>query len=202
MAIAAAPLPERGDGLFALDFVPPSHHGLRLVRVFLPVLDRELLPVRWSKFVDFDLTPASLSWWELLEQAGQEFPEVHTLASCGGELDEATADALRDAIGDTQLHSLRWDGYWENPASASPVYVHEHEYSLAPLRRSELAPGMRVPEFVWDDAATFAWGSRLYPDSLIVACDPDRFAQFHADPRLDVITVRPERDSLPASFGD
>jgi len=202
MTSATTPLPERGDGNFARDFVPPTHRGLRLVRIFLPLLDSARRPVRWSQFVDLENASASLSWWELVDEVADDFPEVRDLVSCGGELDEATAEALQDAVGDSLLQSLRWDGYWENPASSNPVYVYEHEYSLADLLRSDLRAGTRIPEFVWDEAGTFAWGARLYPDSLIVACRPGNFTKLRADPRLDTVTIRLERDILPPSFGD
>jgi hypothetical protein len=202
MTNAWTPLPSHQDGHFARDFIPDSHRELLLLRIFLPLLQEERRPVRWSTFMSLDHEPASLSWRELVDRVADHHPEIHRLVSCAGVLDAATAEALHDAIGNTELNSLRWDGYGDNTATATPIRVYENEYSLAHLPRTALRAGERLPEFVWDDAGTFAWGTRLYPDSLIVACEPDRFTELHADPRLDTVTVRPERDILPASFGD
>jgi hypothetical protein len=152
--------------------------------------------------VSLDQAPASLSWWELVDQVGDDYPEVRNLVSCGGDLDAVTADALHDSIGDTELNSLRWLGYAGRRATKNPVTAYGNEYSMARIQSAALRAGERVPEFVWDDAGTFAWGARLYPDSLIVACESDRFTQLHTDPRLDTVTVRVDTEVLPSSSGD
>ncbi|MFL4472693.1 hypothetical protein ACIPVK_01695 [Paeniglutamicibacter sp. MACA_103] len=57
-----------------------------------------------------------------------------------------------------------------------------------------------VPEFIEDPRQAFAWGTGLYPDSLVIAAEPDVFRALHQDLRLEVVSLAPHRDVLPASF--
>ncbi len=81
------------------------------------------------------------------------------------------------------------------------VRVHGEDYFPADLVRGDLEAGRRVPELAWDVETRFAWGARLYPDSLIVAAELPIYRQLHNDPRLDTVSVRPD-DVLPGSAGD
>ncbi|WP_411731860.1 hypothetical protein [Paeniglutamicibacter sp.] len=58
----------------------------------------------------------------------------------------------------------------------------------------------QVPGFVEDPHRAFAWGTGLYPDSLVIAAAPDLFRALHQDPRLELAFLVPHPDVLPASF--
>lgn len=192
---------------WAREFIPETHRGLPMLRVYLPFHDPARLGdddmVRWSRYVPIEQRPASLDWSEVAEQLAPTDPSVRDLDSCMGELDEATAAALRDAIGDVRLRCLRWVGYAaETPPTDSPTRVFDEDYFEADLGPDDVRPGRRIPEFAWDADGRLAWGGRLYPDSLIVAAETFIFRQLRNDPRLDTAPVRPDRDLLPPSSGD
>lgn len=191
----------------AREFIPATHRQLPMLRVYLPFHDPAGTEgddiVRWSQYVSVEEQPASLDWSEVAEQAALTDPSVRNLDSCMGELDEATAAALRDAIGDVQLRCLRWTGYAaETPHTDSPTRVFDEDYFEADLGPDDMQPGRRVPEFAWDADSRLAWGGRLYPDSLIVAAEEPIFRQLRNDPRLDSSPVKTDRDVLPPSAGD
>lgn len=200
MSDVRGPFPEHGDGVLARDFIPESHRHLPMLRVFLPLHDRLGKPVRWSKYIV--LNDATLDWFELVDRVAADRPEVHELVPGRGVLDAVTAEALREAVGDMSLHCLRWVGYWGNPQTESPVRVYQNEYAHTALHNEELREGQRIPEFAWDDERLFAWGARLYPDSLVVAAEVEKFRQLRNDPRLDTVSIAPEYDILPSSSGD
>lgn len=114
-----------------------------------------------------------------------------------GELDETTAEALRDAIRDLPLRSLRWVGYGGVPPTPS-VCVHEEDYVEADLVSADVVAERRIPDFAWDMDGRLAWGGRLYPDSLVIAAEPSTFRKLRNDPRLDSVPVR-VGDVLPRS---
>lgn len=197
---------QSGWAKFATEFIPATHRDLPMLRLYLPFLDptheegRDT--VRWSRYVDVEEEPASLDWFEAVGAIVGEQPAVRELVSCMGELDESTADALRDAIGDIALRGLRWVGYGETPFDAATTCVFGAEYFEADVGSEDVRSGRRVPDFAWDAAGRLAWGSRLYPDSLIIAAELPIFRQLRNDPRVDSVSVRPDRDVLPRSAGD
>ncbi|WP_109212150.1 MULTISPECIES: hypothetical protein [Microbacterium] len=200
MTEATAELDESGWRTLARDFIPASHRDLPMLRVYLPFIDRTDKVVRWSRHVDVEEHSASLNWFEATQRIVAEHSELRDLVSCMGRLDGATAEALRDAIGDLALRCLRWVGYGEVPTDSS-VRVHGEDYFAADLTPADVQAGRRVPEFAWDAGNRLAWGGRLYPDSLIVAAELPIFRQLRNDPRLDSVSVRAE-DVLPGSVGD
>ena len=202
MTLQAALIAREGHGRLAREFIPESHRDLPMVRILLPARDDRDAPVRWSEYVVPHDELASLDWWTVVDRNAEERPEIRELIPCRGELDAATLEALADAIGDAELMSLRWLGYAGNPFTDEPVRVLGNDFLPASLHRGDLQVGERVPEFVWDEDATIAWGTRLYPDSLIMAGGIARIRRVNADPRLDTIIVRPEQDVLPPSSGD
>lgn len=119
-----------------------------------------------------------------------------------GELDPDTASLLREVISDSELVALRWRGYADAETQGPTIDVYGDEYASSPLTRTDLRVDERVPEYAWDRSASLAWGTRLYPDSLIIACDRERFRYLHSDPRVDTISVRRDSDVLPPSAGD
>lgn len=194
-------LDDSGWHTWARDFVPASHRHLPMLRVYLPFIDVDGSFVRWSQYVDVEEHSASLSWFEATRGLVEEHPGIDDLVSCMGQPDKSTAQALRDAIGDLQLRCLRWVGYGEVPA-APTVRVHGEDYFEADLVPADIAAERRIPEFAWDADRRLAWGSRLYPDSLVMAAELSIFRQLRNDPRLDSVSVRVDRDELPPSSGD
>jgi len=202
MTDSTAPLPGDGYGHLARDFVPPSFRHLPMVRLLLPLLDGADRVVRWSEYVTLDEELASLDWRQVVDRVDKNRPEIRDLVPTRGILDTITAAALQGLLMGTQVTSLRWMGYSGSPSTSSPVRIYGNEYFAAPLSPRELKAGERVPEFGWDDHGSLAWGTHLYPDSLVVAGSLDRIRLVHADPRVDSIVVRPGDDILPPSFGD
>lgn len=203
MTSQSALIASEGYGRLAREFIPESHRGLPMVRILLPMWgDHDGSTVRWSEYVALDEELASLDWWDVVERNAEERPEIRDLVSCRGEMDAATVEGLSEAVGDAELMSLRWMGYAGNPFTNDPVRVFGNDFFPAVLRRDDLLVGERVPEFAWDEDGTIAWGTHLYPDSLILAGDIARVRRVHADPRLDTIVVRPDEDVLPPSSGD
>lgn len=186
----------------AREFVPASHRGLPMLRLFLPFVAPDDGTVRWSRYVDIAQQPASLSWWEVADRVADAHPGVRDLISCMGVLDAPTAAALRDAVGSLPMRRLRWKGYRVTPGPADTRRVHGNDFFEDDLDPADLCAEARVPEFAWDADGRLAWGARLYPDSLIVAADPSLFRRLHEDARLDTATVRPDRDTVPPSAGD
>jgi len=188
------------------DFVPASHRRLPLLRLYLPFYDPKLAAgsdtVRWSRYVDVEQESASLSWFEVADRVAEHDPAVRDLVPCRGELDDDTAAALRDAVGDRAMRCLRWIGYGESPRPASPRRVFGDDFSEAPLRPEDLRAGRRIPEFAWDAEGRLAWGAQLFPDSLIVAAEVPLFRELRNDPRLDTDSARIDRDVLPISAGE
>lgn len=60
----------------------------------------------------------------------------------------------------------------------------------------------RGQEFAWDDERLFAWGTHLYPDWRVIPYKLRSSASYETDPRLDMVSIAPERDILPSSSGD
>lgn len=198
-------LSKSGWGKFAREFIPQTHRHLPMLRLYLPFRDHRAgrrSVVRWSRYVDVEEQPASVDWFEATARTADEEPAVRKLTSCMGALDASTAAALRDATGDIAMRCLRWMGYGETPHNAPAIRVFDEDYFEADLEPDDVRPDRRVPEFAWDSAGRLAWGSRLYPDSLIVAAELPIFRQLSNDPRIDTATVRLERDVLPRSAGD
>ena len=199
-------LEETGWATHARDFIPSTHRGLSMLRLYLPfrdpTFDEGKNIVRGSRYVSVEDHSASLDWFEATAGIAEEQPSVRGLVSCMGVLDEETANALREAIGVVELQCLRWMGYGEAPHTRSPRRVFGEEYFQARLSLDDVKAGRRIPEFAWDAGRRLAWGGRLYPDSLIVAAEPPIFRQLIKDPRLDTVSVRADRDDLPPSAGD
>lgn len=172
-----------------------------MLRVYLPFLGRDGDVVRWSRYVDVEAHSASLNWFDATDGIAEGDAAVRDLTSCMGELDPATTGALREAIGGIPLRGLRWMGYGDVPTD-SPTRVFGEDYFEADLTASDIEAGRRIPEFAWDAEGRLAWGSRLYPDSLIIAADSSIFRRLSSDPRIDTVSVRKDRDILPGSAGD
>ncbi|MBP2437122.1 hypothetical protein [Microbacterium amylolyticum] len=78
--------------------------------------------MRWSEYVSLDEELATLDWWwDVVDRAAPDHPEIRDITPCMGELDAVTAEALRDVMDDVELSALRWKGYSENPSTTLMV---------------------------------------------------------------------------------
>lgn len=198
----------------APDLVPDRYATLPMLRLFLPLIDAQDEPRRWSSYLGhgLDLTGSS-AWSELWDRyaasgvAGEPAP-----TPARGRLDPLTAHALGDALmlqasPDTLLHCLHWEGYAAVPTGSGRHTVHRfgHDFVSSDQTIRQLmqkATNERIPEFAHDDLGHFAWGTNLYPDSLIIASTQSIYRALTNDPRLDTATIRTESDLLPVSSGD
>lgn len=190
-------LSELSEASLARDFIVPSHQDLPLLRLFLP-FDSVAGPFRWSAALPKgNELGASASWMETAD------PTMTPPSGCsagGGRLDQATAAALIDRVGSLRLLSARWMGYAD---FREPKHGYrDGDYVIAPFDICELLAGERLPEFCWDEQHSFAWGGRLYPDSLIVAAAQPIFSGLASDARLDTVGIIGARDTLPLSSAD
>ncbi|EMQ99501.1 hypothetical protein ACIGB6_17390 [Paeniglutamicibacter gangotriensis] len=196
--------------MLARDYIGDKFRSLHLLRLFLPAHDRSEAPLRWSSLLPPGAElEASADWNELwcaflVDHPGTELPD----APLGG-LDRETAAALREILGahldaEVQLHTRSWIGHSRpfTPQALTSLF-HGREYLHEDLGLEGIIfRGVRdqVPEFVEDPHHAFAWGTCLYPDSLVIAAAPALFRALHQDPRLEVVSIVSHRDILPAPF--
>ncbi|MCK8467801.1 hypothetical protein M0722_11410 [Microbacterium sp. KSW4-16] len=172
-----------------------------MLRLFLPMRDAQDNSVRWSQLREPDYEDRS-SGWEEFRTNDVSVEEVSgDLSSAMGVLDEQTATALSDHLAGLQLTALEWVGYRGAPSGDRTVTVMGELYDTKSFTSSDIVAGNRIPGFVWDENTTFAWGSRLYPDSIVIGASPTTLRALHSDPNLDVVSIRAE-DVVPFSFGD
>lgn len=121
-------LEESGSATRACAFIPSTHRGLPMLRLFLPFRDPSRDEseniVRWSRYVSLEDHSASLDWFEATAEIAEDEPSIRGLVSCMGELDEETANALRDAIGTVKLQC---PGGWATRKHHGPI--RQGEYS-------------------------------------------------------------------------
>lgn len=194
---------ELGTGALVSDLIPRSHAHLRIGRVFFPFETKtgELVP--WTRFIPADRAfSASTTWHELLESAGQDAANFN---AASGQLDQRTAEGLRQLVGDLTMTGLRWRGYGHEtgePDYLATTWSNAEEWYISfRFTAADLQTGMQVPEFAWDDDGRLAWGGFLYPDSLAVAVEPERLGALYGSGLLTATGARPD-DTMPPSSGD
>lgn len=196
--------------MLARDLVPEQFHSLRMLRLFLPVVNELGAAIRWTALlpVGAELT-ASTNFYELWALYSADHPATVTPSPALGSLDPLTAHSLRELLttqlGPAQLLSTRsWAGYSRSSAPGTRTsMVNGQEYAHETLTIHEIIErGIKgnVPDFVIDPGMAFAWGTCPYPDSLFIAAAPELFRVLHQDPRLDVASVLAHRDVLPQTF--
>jgi hypothetical protein len=196
--------------MLARDYIPQDFRPLHLLRLFLPAWDHDGVPRRWSSLLPPGAgLEASADWNELWRVYLVDHPGAEPPAAPWGRLDRETAAALREILAahvgtELLLRTRSWVGH-SRPFDSSATtslrggleFLHEN------LGIEEIIfRGVRdqVPEFVEDPRKAFAWGTCLYPDSLVVAAAPGLFRALHQDERLEVVSIVSHRDVLPASF--
>lgn len=196
--------------MLARDYIGGEFRSLHLLRLFLPAFDHSEARRRWSSVLPpgagLEASADCNELWSayLADHPGAELPDAPL-----GRLDREGAAALREILGahldpGVRLHTRSWVGrsrpFMPQETTSS---FHGKEYLHEDLVLDEiLFRGVRyqVPDFVEDPGKAFAWGTGLYPDSLVVAASPDLFRALHQDPRLEVVSIVPHRDVLPAPF--
>lgn len=197
--------------MLAREYIGEEFRSLHLLRLFLPTYDDSGAPRSWS----FLLPPgagleASADCNELWSAYLVDHPDAEIPDAPLGRLDRETAAALREILGahlrtGVLLHTRSWVGRsrpFTPKATTSNFYGQEYLHEDLGIEEI-LFRGVRdqVPDFIEDPNQSFAWGTGLYPDSLVIAASPDLFRALHQDTRLEVVSVVPHRDVLPASFG-
>lgn len=202
------------DITLARDLVPDRYASLPMLRLFLPLIDANYQARRWSSYLEEGIELAgSTDWFDLWNRHTESGGVVEPAPiPARGRLDPLTARAFNDALmlqasPDTVLHCLCWEGYAAVPTDSGRPTVHQfgHDFVSCDLTVRQLmqqATSDRIPEFAHDDLGHVAWGTNLYPDSLIIAGAPPIYRALIADPRLDTVTIRKESDLLPVSSGD
>lgn len=198
----------------AIELIPGKYAQLPTLRLFLPFFDKDDQPQRWSTFlVDGVTLTGSIAWSEIWNRySAREGDGGTELTPARGRLDHITARALTDALtiltpSDAVLHYLQWEGYASRSLESTrhPVHQFGHEFIRSDSTISrviENATHDRIPEFGHDDAGDLAWGTNIYPDSLIIASAESIYHSLINDPRLDTVTIRKDSDRLPVSSGD
>lgn len=196
----------------ARELVPERYTSLPMARLFLPMRDENDVSHRWSDFLTggLELT-GSISWWEVWDRYVIEHGDARPkLTPARGRLDKPTAAALRDALAlrlapTTPLLCHRWDGYGDIGATGSSARMHHDGHTFIAFTSTVervLDAASALPEFVCDRDGLVAWGTNLYPDSLVIASEPEIYRSLINDPRVDAVTIRNDTDILPISSGD
>lgn len=196
--------------MLARNYIGSDFAELRLLRLFLPIYDSADLPRSWSSMLSEDaVLTASTDCNELVSDYHANHPLDLLPTAPMGRLDRDTANALEEILGscvttDALLRTRSWVGYSVPfTESATTSFFGGLEYLHEEIGLEEIIfRGVRdqVPAFIEDPHGSFAWGTGLYPDSLIIAAVPELFMALHQDPRLEVLSIVPDRDVLPAPF--
>ena len=196
-------VPEYVDGDHARNFIPVTYWHLPMLRIFLPRTDSEGVVRRWSFFLPkgADLKAAT-SWTEIATTSSvSEVQSCTAGASAKGEVDTDLIDALVGAIGPRVLTFAGWNGYADH-LQGRTTRLRGDVYRIMEADLDSLRASVRLPEFAWDASGEFAWGGRLYPDSIVVAAEKSIFRTLMSDATIDAVAVRADRDVLPLSAND
>lgn len=199
------------ETMLARELVPPKYRALPMLRLFFPFYDTNGNADRWSSYlVNGNELTGSVSWFEVWDHYAQELgtpaipPEPPR-----GYVDPQTAQAISEALHVLDphniLHCLRWAGYAPRDLSGPLTRRFNDDYVPydLPMRMFlQSNQDNRGPEFARDDAGRFAWGTFLYPDSVIIAADVEIYRHLIDDVRLDTVSIVHSRDFLPISSGD
>ncbi|RLP75567.1 hypothetical protein D9V32_08820 [Mycetocola tolaasinivorans] len=186
-----------------LDLIPESHRGLRLARILSPWrLAGE--PRTWASLVSEGRElPANANWFEVAD-AGLTEGERSAATPPRSELTPEIARALTEIRGALDARSIRyyrWAGYGFHGVEVAGVRETVVGSLLAIEAGTAFAAGSYPPTLAHDSAGRFALASLPYPDSIVVAADPELFLALHQTPGIEVVTVSPE-DTVPPSAND
>lgn len=190
-----------------LGLIPATHEGLRRLRLFFPGrLDDDSLPWQ-SLLTSSGELPPDADWHELRQAAleVEQFPTLAAAAPPTGRLGFTEAAALQDAIGmlaDPRMTCLHWRGYEQQPdITGNTTVIDGNIYTEAPLTAEDLTEGRYLPSFAWDNHGALAWGSRPYPDSMVIAARDDIFRALHQNADIETVSIT-HTTILPPSAAD
>jgi len=181
----------------ARDYIPISHRGLPIARVFFPYENASGDAIRWSRLADLEELPASVSWADVATQATGHGADP-ALQPKYGDVECALRRCLIDILPSLSMTTLSWTGYGNPFRGASTLEVGGGVYAESRVPIENALTQTPFPTFAWDDAQQLAWGMRLYPDSMIIAATPGVIRAVAVDDRLDVRMLDARSDSLPA----
>lgn len=197
--------------MLAREYIPENFRQLNMLRLFLPARGKDDGPQHWSTLLlEGEELTGSSDWNELYARSMQGQPAKEPPQAAMGLLDPPRAAALKELLlhrlGEEAPFAIRsWSGYAETSGGPERSEFDGREYLHETLTLRDLlnrAQNDRIPDFGHALDGRFAWGSNLYPDSLIIAADPELFRAFFKDPRLEVVSIVEHRDVLPWSSGD
>ena len=195
----------------ARELVPSEYRALPMLRLFLPFFDTNGDAHRWSSYlVNGAELAGSISWFEVWDQYADDLGTSATPPEPSrGYVDPQTAQAITEALHllgpNGVLHCLRWAGYAPHDYAGLLTRRFNEDYVPYDLPVSKFLQSSqddRVPEFARDDAGRFAWGTFLYPDSVIIAAEVEVYRHLIDDIRLDTVSIVHSRNFLPISSGD
>lgn len=197
--------------MLAADYIPAPYQHLPILRLFLPAVDEHERPVLWSSLLlDDDQLTGSSDWNELYERFDAGRPTTDRPQAAMGCLDDDRFSALKSILFprlgvDALFQTHSWTGYAVAGAGPESSVFNGQEYlhETLPLHQAlTRASTNRIPDFGNDLHGAFAWGSNLYPDSLVIAAESEIFKAFFNDQRLEAVSIVKHRDVLPLSSGD
>jgi len=188
-------------------FIPETHEELRQLRLFFPGrLGEDSLSWR-SLLTDSVELPPDADWHELRRAALETglVPALATAMPPTGRLGAVEAAALQSAVGmlaDPRMTCLHWRGYeHQQDVTASTRVVDGNIYTEAALTPDDLSEGRYLPSFAWDNHGALAWGSRPYPDSVVIAARDYIFRALHQDEDIETVSIT-RSTIIPPSAGD
>ena len=180
--------------------IPRSHHHLGIVRLFLPYTyqDHNLGTTRTVRWSELELARTGIRTVAAdADFLSYTFP---TMADYSGSFshkdddpglaDRQTLAALNDSTRPVgKLHGFHWSDLDATPKLAERTKVYGSKYDRYEFMGGSIDPNYRLPQFVVDENAQFAWGANLFPDSILIAAPGSVCDQLLSDPRVDCALV-------------
>lgn len=192
--------------------IPRSHQHLGIVRLFFPYeyQDHSLgttRTVRWSELelartgtrvVAADAEFFSYTFPVMAEYSGSFSHKDDD----PGLADRQTLAALNDATRPFgKLHGFHWSDLDATPKLAERTSIFGSKYDRYEFLGGSIDSNYRLPQFVVDENAQFAWGANLFPDSILIAAPGVVCDQLLSDPRVDCALVAhclPDSTEVPS----
>lgn len=180
--------------------IPRSHHHLGVVRLFLPYKYRDpdlgtTRIVRWSelelaKSGTMEIAPDTEFFSYVFPPLDEYMGTFLHKDDDPGLVDAQTLAALNDASRPFgRLRGFHWSELDATPRIERRIDIYGSEYDQFDFIGGRINPSLRLPQFVVDENAQFAWGANLYPDSILIAAPGHICDQLLSDPRIDCALV-------------
>lgn len=197
--------------MLAREYIPENFRQLNMLRLFLPARGQYDGPQYWSTLLlEGEELTGSSDWNELCARSTQGRPTKEPPQAAMGGLDSPRAAALKEPLlprlGAEAPFAIRsWSGYAETSGGPEHSDFDGREYLHGTLTLRYLlnrAQNDRIPDFGHALDGRFDWGSKLYPNSLNIAADPELSRAFFKYRRREVASIVEHRDVLPWRSGD